>query len=83
MESVFGFLQRQVMRTPAEKPCSSQPGAGAGMDMCLCDPRPIDPAPLAVREVRRIVPDGLLIKWEQPISTCIKGYEVTLKNVKI
>lgn len=76
MESVFGFLQRQVMRTPAEKPCAVQPQTALQLDTgCVCNEQT---QPLTITEIRRVVPDGLLVKWDQPGSGMVKGYEVSV-----
>lgn len=75
MESVLGFLQRQVMRTPAEKPCApKEEGAGEFNNS------KIDPTPLAITEVRKISSDSVLIKWERPTNNHIKGYEIEVDS---
>lgn len=72
------------MRTPAEKPCAPK-------DECTCVNSPdsgefdggaVDPSPLAITVMRKISPDSILLKWEKPASSHIKGYEVWNKITK-
>lgn len=75
MDSVFGFLQRQVLRTPAEKPGALEPMPVETMAPRQAHPAPTTP-PLTISEVRRLAPAGLLVKWEPTAAQPFKGYEV-------
>lgn len=73
---------RQVMRTPAEKPCAPKEGCQciSTGELVVGPSGTVDPSPLAITEVRKIANDSLLVKWERPNSSQIKGYEVEVNG---